>query len=84
MVIVSYSKKSTKNSHETGVRKNAPSKKTPRKIDPRKITLQKNTPQFSGPIIYRQILNFVDTFCWYFYHQLKLGVLKNIASKNMG
>ena len=79
MVIVSYSKKSTKNSHETGVRKNAPSK-----IDPRKITLQKNALQFSGPIIYRQILNFVDTFCWYFYHQLKLGVLKNIASKNMG
>ena len=58
MVIVSYSKKSTKNSHETGVRKNAPSKKIPCKI-----TLQKNAPQFSSPTIYLQILNFVDTFC---------------------
>ena len=37
--------------------------------------------QFGAPTIYRQILIFVDKFCWFFFHQLQIGVLKNICSK---
>ena len=37
--------------------------------------------QFREPTIYRQVLIFVDKFCWFFFHQLQIGVLKNICSK---
>ena len=37
--------------------------------------------QFRVPTIYRQVLIFVDKFCWFFFHQLQIGVLKNICSK---
>ena len=37
--------------------------------------------QFRAPTIYRQVLIFVDKFCWFFFHQLQIGVLKNICSK---
>ena len=37
--------------------------------------------QFRAPTIYRQVLIFVDRFCWFFFHQLQIGVLKNIFSK---
>ena len=36
--------------------------------------------QFREPTIYRQVLIFVDKFCWFFFHQLQIGVLKNICS----
>ena len=39
--------------------------------------------QFRAPIINRQVLIFVDKFCWFFFHQLQVGVLKNICSKNL-
>ena len=37
--------------------------------------------QFRAPTIHRQVLIFVDKFCWFFFHQLQAGVLKNICSK---
>ena len=39
--------------------------------------------QFRAPTIYRQVLIFVDKFCWFFFHHLQIGVLKNICSKNL-
>ena len=39
--------------------------------------------QFRAPRIYRQVSIFVYKFCWFFIHQLQVGVLKNICSKNM-
>ena len=39
--------------------------------------------QFWAPTIYRQVLMFVDRFCWFFFHHLQLGVLKNNCSKNL-
>ena len=49
-----------------------------------KIIAHKNiifNKQFWAPIIYRQVLIFVDKFCWFFFHQVQVGVLKNICSK---
>ena len=37
--------------------------------------------QFRAPTIYRQVLIFLDKFCRFFFHQLQVGVLKNICSK---
>ena len=39
--------------------------------------------QFWAPTIYRLVLMFVDRFCWFFFHYLQLGVLKNKCSKNL-
>ena len=39
--------------------------------------------QFAAPTIYRQVLIFVDKPCWFFFHQLQVGVLKKICSKNL-
>ena len=39
--------------------------------------------QFRAPTIYRQVLIFVDKFCWFFFQQLQVGVLKIICSKNL-
>ena len=30
-----------------------------------------------------QVLIFVDKFCWFFFHQLQMGALQNICSKNL-
>ena len=38
--------------------------------------------QFRPLTIYRQVLIFVDKFCWFFFPQLQVRVLKNICSKN--
>ena len=35
------------------------------------------------PKVYRQVLIFINKFCWRFFHQLQVGVLKNICSKNL-
>ena len=35
------------------------------------------------PTIYCQILIFVDKFCWFFYHQPEIAVLKNSGLKNL-
>ena len=35
------------------------------------------------PTIYCQVLIFVDKFCWFFFHQIRIGILKNICSKNL-
>ena len=40
-----------------------------------------NWIEFPAPSIYRQVLIFVDKFCWFFFHQLQVGVLINICSK---
>ena len=35
------------------------------------------------PTTYCQILIFVDKFCWFFYHQPEIAVLKNSGLKNL-
>ena len=42
-----------------------------------------NWIEFPAPSIYRQVLIFVDKFCWFFFQQLQVGVLKIICSKNL-
>ena len=39
--------------------------------------------QFWAPTIYRQVLIFVNKFCWFSFHQLQIGVLKYIYSTNL-
>ena len=36
-----------------------------------------------APTIYRQVLTFFDKFCWFFFHQPQVGVLKNICSEKL-
>ena len=52
----------------------------------RKIIARKDiifNKHFRAPTIYCQVLIFVDKFCRIFFHQLQVGVLKNICSKNL-
>ena len=37
--------------------------------------------QFRAPTIYHQVLIFVDKFCWFFFHQLQIRVLKKYLFK---
>ena len=49
-------------------------------ISPKYINSNKH---FRALTVYRQVLIFVDKFCWFFFHQLQMGALQNICSKNL-